>query len=467
MITYAVNDMKGYSLMVKKKKNKKNKIPRKIKYAQVMPEETRMTLFLIFNDDEYQKEHVAYSKMKTAYGELMIKTHSPVMPSNLNIMKAFTDTEENIAGVINHGTSIYMGIHECDEGLDITEDYTAVNTRADVIDFTEFEHEDILRETMLRLKNRELLPNDISLLWSTNEYVKIIISPSLEYAVKRLRYDEEKALVYYEIVCYDKRVYFEKEIMTIPTLVCQIALAIKYADDIHIKDDTETSQHNKTALQWSTMHNIENMLNGTVDKYIYPVYIVDKMDNIISYKRYFKKLENETFNKNEQTAKVYMNTALDMICAGVSTGKAEINEETCVSYARQKISVAIAAIILTNLMLQSEKLSAPVSPKSNKSIKYEINTSGVNADDTLSRKTRNLGSLKITSERRPTAPNMNKIIRFTKAEWGRRGFVRHYKNGKTVFIKPTTVKRRCVDMTNMKTLTETTRYVIHSDNTDE
>ena len=58
----------------------------------------------------------------------------------------------------------------------------------------------------------------------------------------------------------------------------------------------------------------------------------------------------------------------------------------------------------------------------------------------------NLNGIQIKSRKRPIKVTRRNIIEYKTASWGVRGHVRHYKNGKTVYIKPYTCKRQKVKL---------------------
>lgn len=52
------------------------------------------------------------------------------------------------------------------------------------------------------------------------------------------------------------------------------------------------------------------------------------------------------------------------------------------------------------------------------------------------RKIRTIGTISITSKSVPHAPTQKSAAKYVIASWQTRGHIRHYKSGKTVYIKP-------------------------------
>lgn len=56
---------------------------------------------------------------------------------------------------------------------------------------------------------------------------------------------------------------------------------------------------------------------------------------------------------------------------------------------------------------------------------------------------RSVGGIKIKSVKIPKMPTEESVRKYKVSSWNKRGHVRHYKNGKIVYIKPTVCQRKC------------------------
>lgn len=58
---------------------------------------------------------------------------------------------------------------------------------------------------------------------------------------------------------------------------------------------------------------------------------------------------------------------------------------------------------------------------------------------------RRIGPITCISKERPEPPSEKRAVRYTQTQWMRRGYVRHLKSGKVVYVAPTTCHRRMLD----------------------
>lgn len=102
-------------------------------------------------------------------------------------------------------------------------------------------------------------------------------------------------------------------------------------------------------------------------------------------------------------------------------------------------AIFFRVLMRCNLLLSQEKPSRPVNQKGGgkREIRYEKEMTPV-------RKVRMVGPLKVQSEKPPKAPCLETVVTYKTASWTVRGHVRRYKNGKTVYIKPTVRKRKAL-----------------------
>ena len=69
----------------------------------------------------------------------------------------------------------------------------------------------------------------------------------------------------------------------------------------------------------------------------------------------------------------------------------------------------------------------------------------------------------VLSSEKPRRPSAKSIAKYKTLIWQTRGHIRHYKNGKTVYIKPYTCRRKNIDTSNISPKPATIRI---RDNTD-
>ena len=94
-----------------------------------------------------------------------------------------------------------------------------------------------------------------------------------------------------------------------------------------------------------------------------------------------------------------------------------------------------------NFFLANEKPKTQ-RKKNTKLISHEINTECVDIPRKL---VRTIGKITVKSEKIPKQSTERTVIKYKVASWKRRGFIRHYKSGKTVYIKETTHHRHCLN----------------------
>lgn len=458
----------------KKKKQKPHKTSlnfKTIKFDETKPELALMTPFTMFDYGEHDNKIVVKSGIRELIGEFEHTHHL-----NNNQMKTLMSTIENeIISFFDIITMRFIECHECDDDLNIYNVSSKINTHADILDFTEYEEtdskKDILSAAMNHLALMQPDETDISLLWSTNEYIHIRYSPSVEYAIKRLGYDDKSKSVSYEIIGLEHRLFDESKTFTIPSFIAEIMVGLineknietsvnlDYADDINVAC-------NKEIIQWIGIKHASQLISGIPStNFVFPAFAITKL----SYAPRYTEFANTYINRlcySEQHNDKNIGPSKSIIKRMIQMATVNVlgNSTNNFAYLRQKVSIAIACIVLTNAMLSTEKLSSPQKTSHKTIVTYATSE---NKQPDAKRKTRHLGKIKISSEKRPSVPTMRKIINYSMAEWSRRGFTRHYKNGKTVFIKPTTVKRRCIDITTTEKAIKQTEYIIHSENNSQ
>lgn len=333
--------------------------------------------------------------------------------------------------------SNYIEIHR-----DIDKKLNAFNISYphDIIDFTEYNH-DKLRTAAHMIQNA-----DTSLLWSTDEYVEIIPSTYEKFILHRKNFDIEKNEISYEIAYYMHIQMHDQNIrMTMPLIFAEINTFIKKGTDIamfqsesdEIKDTTVALyQLDKTSVP----ADICNFVLNNVGKYAH-----DEKD-LDLYKSYIKLIVN-------QHMEMYVE----------HTNDKETAMQNMLTLFDQKISEALACIIITNQYIREKQLSTPV-----KNTEPKLTYTFTNHDKKQEYKAppemkiRILNGIKISSMRRPQSLSKERIITYQLSEWGRKEHLRHLKSGKVIPVKAATVHRKCVDAKNLaKQTTQTcTHYKI-------
>lgn len=455
----------------KKKKQKPHKTSpgfKTIKFKQLVPEIALMTPFIMFDYGEHNNNTIAKSSIRQDM-EAFIISHRQADSQN-RIRQLMTTMENDIVPFFNNTAAAFINSHECDKDLNIYDNQSKINTQADILDFTEYEDadhkKDILAAAIDRLAQLQPDETDISLLWSTNEYIRIHYSPSTDYLVRRIGYNNEAKAVTYEIIGLEHRILVNDKVITIPSFIAEIMTGLTNEKNIETSVDLDGDDSNitcnKDIVQWISIKHASQFISGTTpSNYIFPVFAVTKLSFVSEYDEFVNTCTNRIFNTNNfENKSAYRTKPLFKTIYQELTANLFGNPSDHVAYLRQKMSIAIACIIMTNVMLTSEKLSSTRKGSKDTTVTY---VASENKQDVTKHKTRHLGRIKITSEKKPSAPSMKKIIRYSTAEWSRRGFVRHYKSGKTVFVKPTTVKRKCIDISGTEKAVNTTEYIIHSD----
>lgn len=107
------------------------------------------------------------------------------------------------------------------------------------------------------------------------------------------------------------------------------------------------------------------------------------------------------------------------------------------------------AVIKANYMLNLYKPSRGKNPNKTKQTKRKIVT---NANIPQPAKLiRTVGPIAFQSEKPPRQPSDETIIHYKTASWTTRGHTRTYKNGKTVWVKESVHKRKCLQNNDMQT----------------
>lgn len=146
----------------------------------------------------------------------------------------------------------------------------------------------------------------------------------------------------------------------------------------------------------------------------------------------------------ESDYQYWMDTVVDNAKKQTERIKRESGKDQCDAI----VNMYMRAISLCNAMLTKNKPSRPIkqSNSGSRKVSYEKGAAP-------ERKIRNVGALRVQSKDIPRKPCMETVITYRTAKWKVRGHIRHYKNGKEVYIKPTTHTRKALADTDKETAT--------------
>lgn len=457
--------------MSKKKKKNKESLLGVIKFDTSEPLDLLMLPFTVGNERaEYKCNEVANCSVFKEFMANNCHGHVNTKIAALSAAKQLLDQEDILSSSINDISRMYVHTHECDQNLCILRKNKAENTAYDILDFTEYDNDkdsrDVLKAAITALNDMHINTTDTSLLWSTNEYIRIKYTPSIEFMMKRIGYNAEKKCIDYMMIVYNHRTFLQSEIITIPNTIATISVDFVAANDMlqYKSENEELDNINDASLLWYKTKMMADVLNTNENtaprQYIYPRINITSMSDENTVKLFVNKIQ-KLLKRTEMYVTPQKLDLLRALYIGLlkeTSNNQDISSKSKHAVTYQNISIAIACIILTNIMLQTKKLSPPEKPSGS----TVIHTTADSVSNSPIRKTRHIGGIKITSEKRPSNPTMQKIIKYSASEWERRGFMRHYKNGKTIFIEPTTVHRKCVNIDKNQKTKATTKYIVHS-----
>lgn len=141
----------------------------------------------------------------------------------------------------------------------------------------------------------------------------------------------------------------------------------------------------------------------------------------------------------------------DIIIANSIAVTEKLRNDYHTSQCEQLANLFLKVIARCNAMLEMNKPSRPVkkvptAPKGTRTVSYEQGSAP-------ERKTRNVGMLRVSSKNVPRKPCLETVITYKVAKWTVRGHVRHYANGKEVYIKPSIRERKALAGTGEATAT--------------
>ena len=224
---------------------------------------------------------------------------------------------------------------------------------------------------------------------------------------------------------------------------------------IQIKD--ETSEDKSTCTQWKV--NSTDIDNKELDVTIQVYTVMNRPEEPIwapivklRYKTSFHEdaidigfVENDCINMSEICKMVpyselhwspfeielWKNTAIYL---------AKLQEDTWTNnheydFNGTTVHLFLAKTTVTNLMLEQNRPTIRRERTSTTTPKIEIRTD-FNPETQSQRRTRTIGPISIKSVSVPHAPTKKSVMKYMMESWNRRGHIRHYKSGKTVYIQP-------------------------------
>lgn len=449
-----------------KHKKRPTVMPKRLILTDVKQEFGRYQLMmpkLMYVPDEYPSipHSIIFQQLKTRYGEQLINT---------------SRTKENeYAVIMRRCFESYMSLIDIDQMLNTFDDTSSFADTADIIDMSQYRPEgsDMLCDAVNVKK-------DIGLLWSPSEYACIKINDALEYRLKRLGYDEKTQTIAYDVCCYEKRILLTDEILTIPSVQAEIHVGLIDRDqamrDNDKINDTQTMRNDLNRMMLAADQFESILTHDTNDTRNLLWYIQPTKMRYDSYS-YGKKFITADFaqrslSNDKDSQRIAMNMIRTLNCDTIFISADDIPDASddidgyggyvfkAMHCILQKLMIPIASIIMTNVLLRRRRLSRkPLHEK--KIIQHTPVFDSDAVQPEIIRTTRRLDSVIITSNRTPKASSPEKVIQYSKSQWSRNGFLRHYKSGKVVEIKPTTVHRKCVSVDNNAALhSKSTTYIV-------
>lgn len=319
----------------------------------------------------------------------------------------------------------------------------ARNTIIDTLDFRDYinpeiqNHKDLLPQALLELQENQ----DITMLWSTQEFVDIKMTDSLSYRVHRVGYDYLNNAMRYCIYEYIKFRISDTEIIEIPTLqiVATVDIGrIKNKQTMYTGSKSASLEpYKKTPFQNAILEEQASIMSDPNDFTSVRIGVMGA--NCLLNTESHLELHHSHWGKTE-----YRNIRdrIREFCADLYT--VMISKEKQAMHQITVVSTVISAIIIANSYLKKHQLSKPVNSK----ITHEAEIILQNHPE---RKTRILGdNIRLTSSKRPQSPDMEKIIKYHTPEWTRKSHLRRLKSGKIIEIPAGKCRRKCVDMDNIK-----------------
>lgn len=319
---------------------------------------------------------------------------------------------------------------------------------------------------------------DPSYTWSTNEYFCIKFSETLRYACKRLLYDEREHSARYLCVEYrdftsvmNRRLriatlWFVFEItdarINMDTLECTHAEHMQFDDDWSFRDAYKADKMYGGDIVRAIVNSFVEAYGPQFNTLRFNIMGWRTLGDVLAWHRDNKKKAKdreawrltedmlagmiaEDIYKNDTILDIYRSTQAKDNIKQKYSATVTFHERLHVTAA---CSLVTSALVITNQRLKEKKLSRPIHVADPAAITHEKE---IILENRPERKTRILdGVIRITSDEKPEAPTLEKIIKYHIPEWGRKEHLRRLKSGKIVKVKAATCKRKCVDMHDVK-----------------
>lgn len=376
-----------------------------------------------------------------------------------------------IKNLIQKQCDVYLrNTTDLEQSLNIYD--TETNPVTDTIDLREYmnlyfdNQSDDPIKSVRDIINKPDFTYDPSWFWSTSEYVDIIITPNLMYKLQRVLYDTIHNEVRYCIVEYQRFRLGSDVYIQIPTLMGIMQFAIVTVDN---KSKTGKYIDNYRPLDNNKAYFDIKPFYDKMGRRIIDTYSNDYGDN-------FKTLHNTTIGYDNfmsiyddlQKFHRHLDTsaykALLKTIYAINKNDLYVNPDSETQQHFLSPSIISSALLLTNYLLKNKKLSKPVKSPKTQNIIHEFDIGNNNQPE---RKTRVLGqSIKITSNKRPDAPAIDKIIKYHTPEWERKEHLRKLKSGKIVTVRAAKCKRKSMNGQESKITKTAVDYKIMPESPD-
>lgn len=328
----------------------------------------------------------------------------------------------------------------------------------DTIDFKDYvKSNNIMHEALQHINENP----DISTLWSVSPVIDIFINESVSYRVHRVLYDNINNAMRYCIYEYTKFRISDNDIIEIPTMQIVInvdIVKIRNMSEIIGLNTISADSYMSDKMQRNIIETTAKLSENPNEFYTLRIGIMG-CDSPLSTERHLELYHSHWAKPTYRNIRDRIREFCFDIYGGNQNGRVNLIKEKQAEHQIIAPSIVMAAIIVTNKYLKNKKLSKPVTDN----IRHEVE---IILENQPERKTRMLGNkIRITSEKRPQAPDTERIIKYHTPSWQRKGYLRRLKSGKLVEVKPSICTRRCVDMTKIKSNQEhsVTDYVIKSE----
>lgn len=272
---------------------------------------------------------------------------------------------------------------------------------------------------------------DIGALWSTNQFVDLIISDSIFVRMYRDGYNAENGSIKYIMDIHTKFRLTDNVCINIPT--CRHAFEIGLTGERVIPSRKYPNPNNLGILEVDIKS--RNGIKVYETKRGLTPYFRPKgtilFSDIASYLAIKRKWEDDS-------GKLAMIELLKRIDLDRSFSKQVLVANRKISNIESVIlDLALYAIVLANKYIKEKKVSRPHT-------KYDIKIGEFEPTERPDRKRRILGNLiKMDSEESPQVLTVERIINFHVTEWGRKAHLRHMKDGRVIEVKASQCKRKC------------------------